>query len=50
MKRVIRKKKIKISEINSLANILCNMKKMSSYIVTKSPRIKYIETILNTRS
>jgi hypothetical protein len=48
--KIINKEEINVSEINSLADILCDMKKMSSYIVTKSPRIKYIETIINTPS
>jgi len=47
--KIIRKK-IEVSEINSLADILCNMKKMSYHIVTYTPRCKYIETIINTPS
>ena len=34
-------------DINNIAKILCNMKNISYDIVVKSPRIKYIETILN---
>ena len=34
-------------DTNELVNILCNMKNMSYDIIVKSPRIKYIETILS---
>jgi len=46
----IHKEEIQVSEKNVSADILCDMKKMSYHIVTKSPRVKYIETILNTPS
>jgi len=52
-RRIFTKKNLKIinnDEIKSLADILCNMKKMSSYIIVNSPRCKYIETIINTPS
>lgn len=33
-------------DINTMVNILCDMKNMSHIIIKKSPNVKYIRTIL----
>lgn len=34
-------------DTNDMANILCDMKNKPYHIIRKSPRIKYIETVIN---